>query len=93
MAAANLATLNGAIRANQPVAFGYTDLSGQETMRRVLPLALVHPAQGAKLLDWCEDRRDFRQFLLRAMQGLRSERVILARIVSRRCKASWTGKP
>ena len=52
------------------MAFGYTDLSGQETTRTVLPLALVHPPQGVKLLAWCEERRDFRQFFVRAMQGL-----------------------
>jgi predicted DNA-binding transcriptional regulator YafY len=69
-AAADLAALHGSIRACQPVTFGYTDLSGQETTRTVLPLALVHPPQGVKLLAWCEDRRDFRQFFVRAMQGL-----------------------
>lgn len=68
--AANLSALHGAIRASQPVAFGYTDLSGQETTRTVLPLALVHPLQGIKLLAWCEERGDFRQFFVRAMQGL-----------------------
>ena len=50
--------------------FGYTDLSGQETTRTVLPLALVHPPQGVKLLAWCEERRDFRQFFVRTMRGL-----------------------
>ena len=69
-AAADLSALHGAIRASQPVAFGYADLSGQETTRTVLPLALVHPPQGVKLLAWCEERRDFRQFFVRAMQGL-----------------------
>ena len=69
-AAADLAALHSAIRASQPVAFEYTDLSGQETTRTVLPLALVHPPQGVKLLAWCEERRDFRQFFVRAMHGL-----------------------
>ena len=69
-AAADLSGLHGAIRASQPVAFGYTDLSGQETTRTVLPLALVHPPQGVKLLAWCEERGDFRQFFVCAMQGL-----------------------
>lgn len=68
--AAELAALHRAIRASQPVAFGYTDLSGQETTRTVLPLALVHPPQGVKLLAWCEKRKDFRQFFVRAMKGL-----------------------
>lgn len=69
-AAADLSALHEAIRASQPVAFEYTDLSGQETTRTVLPLALVHPPQGVKLLAWCEERRDFRQFFVRAIQGL-----------------------
>lgn len=69
-ATADLSTLHGAIGASQPVAFGYTDLSGQKTMRTVLPLALVHPPQGVKLLAWCEERKDFRQFFVRAMEGL-----------------------
>ena len=69
-AAADLSALHGAIRASQPVAFGYTDLSGQQTTRTVLPLALVHPPQGVKLLAWCEERRDFRQFFVRAMREL-----------------------
>ncbi|MFV0300643.1 MAG: helix-turn-helix transcriptional regulator [Paracoccus sp. (in: a-proteobacteria)] len=69
-AAADLAVLHAAIRACQPVAFGYTDLSGNETARTVLPLALVHPPQGVKLLAWCEDREGFRQFFVRAMTAL-----------------------
>ena len=69
-AAADLAALHGSIRACQPVTFGYTDLSGQETTRTVLPLALVHPPQGVKLLAWCGERRDFRQFFVRTMRGL-----------------------
>jgi predicted DNA-binding transcriptional regulator YafY len=69
-AAADLATLHRAIRACQPVAFAYTDLSGQRTTRAVLPLALVHPPQGVKLLAWCQERHDFRQFFVRALQGL-----------------------
>jgi predicted DNA-binding transcriptional regulator YafY len=69
-AAADLAVLHAAIRACQPVAFGYTDLSGNETARRVLPLALVHPPQGVKLLAWCEEREGFRQFFVRAMTAL-----------------------
>ncbi|WP_374643529.1 helix-turn-helix transcriptional regulator [Tabrizicola sp.] len=69
-AAADLATLHGAIRACQPVSFSYTDLSGNETARTVLPLVLVHPPQGVKLLAWCEEREDFRQFFVRAIRRL-----------------------
>ena len=69
-AAADLAILHAAIRASQPVAFGYTDLDGNKTSRAVLPLALVHPPQGVKLLAWCGERQDFRQFFVRSMQSL-----------------------
>ena len=69
-AAADLAMLHAAIRASRPVAFGYTDLSGNETARTVLPLALVHPPQGVKLLARCEASEGFRQFFVRAMKGL-----------------------
>lgn len=69
-AVADLAVLHDAILACQPVGFGYTDLGGAETTRSVLPLALVHPPQGVKLLAWCEEREDFRQFFVRAMRGL-----------------------
>lgn len=69
-APADLATLHDAIRTCQPVAFGYTDLSGRESARRALPLVLVHPPQGVKLLAWCEEREGFRQFFVRAMTDL-----------------------
>ena len=68
-AAADLAILHAAIRACQPEAFGYTDLEGNEATRTVLPLALVHPPHGVKLLVWCAEREDFRQFFVRSMQG------------------------
>ena len=58
-AAADPAILHAATRASQPVAFGYTDLDGNKTTRTVLPLALVHPPQGVKLLAWCAERQDF----------------------------------
>lgn len=69
-APSDLTLLHGAIGACQPVAFGYTDLSDNVTQRKVLPLALVHPPQGVKLLAWCELAGDYRQFFVRAMQDL-----------------------
>ncbi len=68
-AAADLAILHAVIRASQPVAFSYTDLDGNKTTRTVLPLALVHPPQGVKLLAWCAERQDFRRFFVRSMEG------------------------
>ncbi len=66
--AADLAVVHAAIRACQPLSFGYTDLAENKTTRTVLPLALVHPPQGVKLLAWCTERADFRQFFIRALQ-------------------------
>ena len=68
--AEDLAVLHGAIRACSPVAFDYTDRGGTVTARRALPLALVHPAQGVKLLAFCETRAGFRQFFVRSISGL-----------------------
>lgn len=63
-----LALLHGAIAACQPVSFAYTDLEDNESERTVLPLVLVHPPQGVKLLAWCLDRQGYRQFFVRAME-------------------------
>lgn len=64
--------------------FGYTDLSDQKTRRTVLPLALVNPPQGVKLLAWCLKAEDYRQFMVRAMCKLtpqdgdfKAERMVL----------------
>lgn len=66
----DLTLLHDAIAASAPVRFDYTDLADKQTQRLVLPLALVHPAQGVKLLAWCELAQDFRQFFVRAMRDL-----------------------
>lgn len=68
--AASLALLHDAIAGCLPVVFDYTDMGGNPSRRAVLPLALVHPPQGVKLLAWCCEREDFRQFFVRAMEGL-----------------------
>ena len=69
-APAQLEVLHRAITTSQPVFFGYTDLSDQQSEREVLPLALVHPPQGVKLLAWCEAAQGYRQFFVRAMRDL-----------------------
>lgn len=73
--ASDLATLHGAVRDCRAVAFGYAALDGELTTRTVLPLALVHPPQGIKLLAWCEKRQDFRQFFVRALSDLTLKRA------------------
>lgn len=64
-----LTLLHDAIARSHPVAFGYTDQSDQQSQRMVLPLALVHPPQGVKLMAWCQLRQGYRQFFVREMTG------------------------
>jgi len=61
----------GAMISAQPVEFGYTDLNGDETQRRVLPLEVLFPRSGVQLLAHCELRGATRRFFLREMQGFR----------------------
>lgn len=68
-----LAALHEAIAACRPVSFHYVDLDGEVTDRTVLPLALVHPPQGIKLVAWCALREDYRQFFVRTIGDLRRE--------------------
>lgn len=69
----DLSILHHAIAEGHPVAFRYTDLKDEETQRRVLPLALQHPAHGIQLLGWCELRGDYRRFFVGSMQGLAAQ--------------------
>ena len=62
-----LALLHQAVGEARSVSFAYRDLEDRETRRSVLPLALVHPPQGVKLLAWCQLRGDYRQFFVREM--------------------------
>ena len=69
----NLERIHNAVRESRRVRFSYTDLQGEESTRSVLPLALVHPAQGVKLLAWCDERQDFRQFFVRSMTNVSAQ--------------------
>lgn len=66
----DLAALHTAVRDCRAVSFQYTDLAGEVTVRTILPLALVHPPQGIKLIGWCKKRQDYRQFFIRALSDL-----------------------
>lgn len=66
----DLRILHLATAACRPVTFDYTDLEDQESTRTVLPLALVHPPQGVKLLAWCVLRDGYRQFFVRSLRNL-----------------------
>lgn len=86
---AKFAQLHAAVDSCRIVRLRYRDLEGSVTERSILPLALVHPPQGVKLLAWCEMRRDFRQFFVRQIDEIlvgqgnfRSERLrLLAQLV------------
>lgn len=67
---ATLALLHEAMARCVPVGFAYTDLEGDISERTVLPLALVHPPQGVKLLAWCNLRAGYRQFFVREITAL-----------------------
>ncbi|WP_420143510.1 helix-turn-helix transcriptional regulator [Sphingobium sp.] len=69
-ATARLALLHAAIAQCRAISFRYTDRAGQATLRTTLPLALVHPPQGIKLLAWCEKRKDYRQFFAHRLDEL-----------------------
>lgn len=58
----DLSDLRAAIRAEQKVDLAYRDAVGEESTRRVLPLALVYHAEAIVLAAWCELRQDFRHF-------------------------------
>ena len=62
--------LHAACAASRPVRFGYEDMTGQDTTRRVRPLVLVHPPQGVQLLAFCELRGAFRKFYVRSMRDV-----------------------
>lgn len=65
-----LALLHEAVDSARSVSFRYHDQEERETIRRVRPLALVHPPQGVKLLAWCALRGGYRQFFVREMRDV-----------------------
>jgi len=66
-----LAALHAAVRDSKAISFDYVDVQSNRTTRTVLPLAIVHPPQGIKLLAWCEKRQDHRQFFVRAVSKIK----------------------
>ncbi len=56
------AMLRSAIRDAHKLRLHYNDWEGEETIRTVLPVALIYYVESAVLAAWCELRRDFRHF-------------------------------
>jgi len=51
-----------AIRSEQKLRIQYRDDQGNETRRRILPVAIVYYIEVVVLAAWCELRKDFRHF-------------------------------
>ncbi|MBT4891145.1 MAG: YafY family transcriptional regulator [Rhodospirillales bacterium] len=56
--------LRDTIRAEQKLAFVYTDAEGKKTERVILPIGITYYVEVVTLLAWCELRKDFRNFRL-----------------------------
>ncbi|MGB1311149.1 MAG: helix-turn-helix transcriptional regulator [Leucothrix sp.] len=54
--------LRGAIRDEQKLRIHYRDEAGNESQRRVMPIAVVYYIEVVVLAAWCELREDFRHF-------------------------------
>ncbi|MEM7499550.1 MAG: YafY family protein [Pseudomonadota bacterium] len=66
----SIAALRDAVRDARKLQLVYCDKEGQETERRVRPIALVYHVECTMLAAWCELRDDFRHF--------RADRVMAA---------------
>ncbi len=62
--------LRECIRIRRKIHISYTDLSQQDTLRTLLPLALIFCSPVWLLATWCEKRNDFRNFRLDRIQTL-----------------------
>jgi len=56
--------VRGAIREERKLDLRYRDENGNESSRRVLPLAVIYYVHAMLLVGWCELRDDFRHFRL-----------------------------
>lgn len=63
----DMAVVEGAVAEARPLTIRYRDLKGDETVRDILPLALVYPDHGVFVLAWCCLRGGYRQFFAHAL--------------------------
>jgi len=54
--------LRVAIRQDQKLSIRYKDEAGNESLRRILPIAVIYYIEVVVLVAWCELREDFRHF-------------------------------
>ena len=58
-----------AIREERKLDLAYRDENGNDSQRRVLPLAIIYYVHAMLLVSWCEMRQDFRHFRLDRVQS------------------------
>lgn len=66
----DMGVIEAAVSEARPLTLRYRDLKGEETLRDILPLALVYPDHGVFVLAWCCLRGGYRQFFAHAMLEL-----------------------
>lgn len=71
MLAPLLEDLKNAIVEHRKTVLNYTGLKGEEKLRVVHPLKLIHTPISWYLVAFCEDRKDFRKFKLARMKSLK----------------------
>ena len=60
--ALDMEPLRMAIRQDQKMSIHYRDDAGNESQRRILPIAVIYYIEVVVLVAWCELREDFRHF-------------------------------
>lgn len=63
----DMGVIEAAVAEARPLVIRYRDLKGDESVREILPLALVYPDHGIFVLAWCRLRGEYRQFFAHAM--------------------------
>ncbi|AXI48432.1 transcriptional regulator [Sulfitobacter sp. SK012] len=58
----DMSQVREAIRSERKLSLNYSDATGQQTRRTVLPVAVIYYYDSIVLAAWCEMRRDFRHF-------------------------------
>ena len=61
--------IRAAIREERKIDLTYRDENGNDSQRRVRPLAIIYYVHAMLLVSWCELRNDFRHFRLDRVQA------------------------
>jgi predicted DNA-binding transcriptional regulator YafY len=74
--AIDMAAVRRAIHGSRKIQLGYRDEKGEETQRKVWPIAVGYLETVRMMVGWCELRRDFRHF--------RTDRITTAEFLDER---------